>query len=211
MRLNMHLSINRSGPPCPAFYILVFMLVCIMCAAISVPSAAAQTISNTTEQTCHIRGKVIDSYGTSVPGAEVRLMTPDGRWCETPDNPMITGMQDPAGAGAFEFTAGTNTCYVLNALKDNHNGSVRLCTREGDNYVEITIPGYIYVQPVQNAASSGASISRAVVEPPEQPKTMAESDGPIVERVTVDLWRLGFAAFIVLTGLLLSVTVLRWR
>ncbi len=207
----MLLLFNHAGSPRPAIKIAVFIVVCFMCVSISVSSAAAQTISNTTGETCHIRGKVLDSYGTCVPGAEVRLMMPDGRWYETPDNPVLSGSRDSAMAGAFEFTAMSDKYYVLNALKDHHNGSIMLCPLEGDNYVEITIPGYTYVRPVQNIPSSGASLSDPVVEPQGPQKTVAEPAGAAMERATLDLMRLGLAGIVVLAGLLLSIAVLRWR
>lgn len=195
----------------PSFISITGVLACILCIVILSPAAVAEVAKNMVEQPCHIRGKVIDSYGTCVPGAEVRLMTSDGQWCEIPDNPVLSGMNVPGKSGSFEFRNLSQQRYVLHALKDSYNGSITLYPGEGVNYVEITLPGYTYVHPAQCVTASQVSATEAALVSAGSSAAASVSTLAEPENTIPDLSRLVLGSIVIVAGVLLATALLKRR
>ncbi|CAJ35514.1 hypothetical protein [Methanocella arvoryzae] len=187
----------------------ILLAACLLCQTIWSSSAAAQAINDTADRTCHIRGMVYDTYGTGVPGAEVRLMLPDGKWYMTPDNPVLSGTGQPAEEGSFDFLAAPESHYLIAAIKGDHNGSVLFSTGEGDCYVEVTLSGYVYRAPEQNSTPSRALLSDPVLMPPESSGTSDKISLPARANTTPDLWLAGLGGLIILAGVSLAAIIMR--
>lgn len=155
---------------------------------------------------------MLDSYGTVVPGAEVRLMMPDGGWCIIPDNPARSGISTGGGgSGYFEFENVPQGQYLLNAVIDNNNGSITLNPGAGDNYVEITIPGYEYQRPAQCVTVTQATVIDDAVPFSEPSVTTTETPEIGGEYTLPDVWRLMLGCLIIFLGAFIAAFVFKKR
>jgi len=194
------------------YSLLLASFVCILSAVIFPSDAMARPSPEVSEQTCFIRGKVIDMYGTYVPGAEVRLMLASGECCGIPDNPVLSGACIPGDEGSFEFRDVPMGQYFITAARGQSNGSVSISLHENHTYVEITLPGYVHKRFTQDPDGSPVPLMNATlpVSPIPEATTGKASDIKISEPKT-DLLQVIFSGLILLTGAFLAIIVLKKR
>jgi hypothetical protein len=167
--------------------------------------------ANVTGQGCSIRGYVVDRYGTEVPGSEVRLMTSGGILCMIPDNPVLSGTNESGRAGYFEFRGVPPGSYALRGSKGAYTGSVVMAVSEGDAYVELTLPEYIYrCSGVTSSVSPASSVDTAVDR--SQPAVIAgNASANRTEHVLPDIWHLALGGCVVIAGALTAAAILKKR
>ena len=194
------------------YALLLASFVCILSAAMFSSNALAQASSDLIEQTCLIRGTVIDGYGTYVSGAEVRLLMPGGECCAIPDNPVLSGACIRGDEGTFEFRDVPPGKYLLTAVKEQSNGSVLLSIHENDNYVEITLAGYLQKRLAQDFGGSPMPLIATTLNVSPIPEVNIDKDSTVkISETKPDLLRVILSGFILLTGAFLAILVLKKR
>ena len=194
------------------YLLLLGIFVCILAAVMFPFCAMAQASSAITEQTCLIHGKVIDSYGTYVPGAEVRLLMPGGEFCGIPDNPALSSACMLDDEGTFEFRDVPLGKYLLTAVKDQSNGSISISLHEGNNYVEITLARYVNTRLAYDSIGPPLLLIATTLPVSASPElTISQASDVEISETKPNILRVFLSGFIVLTGAFLATIVLKKR